>query len=79
MTDEWQSVLYDGLLDTGRGKPTTVLSGFYNKPMHEQKMRDEFINTPDIVSMNPQSRGITPRKNKFGNYTHRMTAFLPQE
>ncbi len=79
MTDKWQSMLYDGLLDTGRGKQPMVRAEYYNNPMHEKKLRDEFINTPDIVSMNPQSRGITPRKNKFGNYSHRMTAFMPQE
>ncbi len=77
MSDNWKSLLYNGLL-TESGKTPRVYSGMITKPIAHEQTREVMTRDPSIESSNMQSRGLQ-HKHKNKTSTHRAMSFLPQE
>ncbi len=77
MTDNWQSLLYDGLL-VEKGKKAPVYTGMITKPNADKQLSEIQHNELMVDSNNTTMRGI---KNRYKNKTlaHRAMSFLPQE
>ncbi len=78
MTDSWQSLLYDGLLEPKKGKAPPVYSGMITKPNTQFQLSEIVDNSPNIISNNSHLSNLTTKK-KYKTSVHRSTAFLPQE
>ncbi len=80
MSDNWQSLLYDGLLEEKKGRTPPIYSGMITKPNAQYQLSEIVRNNPNIVSNNTELRKLG-KKDKYKHKTsvHRSMAFLPQE
>ncbi len=71
--DNWQNVLYNGLVaDKGRTPP--VASGSITKPMREKQVPEHMVPTLEVMSDNNRMTGLNTRsKSRFS--IHRSMAF----
>jgi len=78
MTDSWQSILYNGLLEEKKGKTPPVHTGMITKANIHQQQSEIVDTSPNIESNNTTTRNLRPQT-KYGISTHRQMAFQSQE
>ncbi len=77
MSQNWQSVLYNGLA-TESGRTPPVYSGMITRPNTKEQLSEIMAPQLNVVADNGRMRGLTKKhKQKFS--IHRAMSFLPQE